>query len=211
MASEVLSGLQLKYLNKDRDDMDKRELRTKYIAKRQTIPTEIKQEKSRQILERIVELPEYQNAENILAYASRKGEVITDEIILDALSMGKNVFCPKVTDVEKSEMEFVRIDSLEEMSEGAFGIREPEINASSDVAKELDPEKTLVIVPGAVFDRQLNRIGYGAGFYDRYLKKYPYYRTVALCFACQIADEVIETDINDVKPMMLINENETIR
>ena len=50
--------------------MDKRELRTKYIAKRQTIPTEIKQEKSRQILERIVELPEYQNAENILAYAS---------------------------------------------------------------------------------------------------------------------------------------------
>ena len=51
MASEVLSGLQKNYLNKDRDDMDKRELRTKYIAKRQTIPTEIKQEKSRQILE----------------------------------------------------------------------------------------------------------------------------------------------------------------
>ena len=62
MASGVLSGLQENYLNKDRDDMDKRELRTKYIAKRQTIPTEIKQEKSRQILERIVELPEYQNA-----------------------------------------------------------------------------------------------------------------------------------------------------
>ncbi len=191
--------------------MDKRELRTKYIAKRQTIPTEVKQEKSRQILERIVELPEYQKAENILAYASRKGEVITDEIILDALSLGKNVFCPKVTDVERSQMEFVRINSLEEMSEGAFGIREPQMNESSDVAKELDPENTLVIMPGAVFDRQLNRIGYGAGFYDRYLKKYPFYRTVALCFACQIADEVIEADVNDVKPGMLITEDELIR
>jgi 5-formyltetrahydrofolate cyclo-ligase len=191
--------------------MDKRELRTKYIAKRQTIPTEVKQEKSRQILEKIVELPEYQKAENILAYASRKGEVITDEIILDALSLGKNVFCPKVTDVERSQMEFVRINSLEEMSEGAFGIREPQMNESSDVAKELDPENTLVIMPGAVFDRQLNRIGYGAGFYDRYLKKYPFYRTVALCFACQIADEVIEADVNDVKPGMLITEDELIR
>ncbi len=191
--------------------MDKRELRTIYIAKRQTIPTEVKQEKSRQILERLVELPEYQNADNILAYASRKGEVITDEMILDALSLGKNVFCPKVTDVEKSEMEFVRIDSLEEMSEGAFGIREPEITESSDIAKELDPEETLVIMPGAVFDRQLNRIGYGAGFYDRYLSAHPYYRTVAVCFACQISDEIIDADVNDIKPMMLINENETIR
>lgn len=191
--------------------MDKRELRTKYIAKRQTIPTEVKQEKSRQILEKIVELPEYQKAENILAYASRKGEVITDEIILDALSLGKNVFCPRVTDVERSQMEFVRINSLEEMSEGAFGIREPQMNESSDVAKELDPENTLVIMPGAVFDRQLNRIGYGAGFYDRYLKKYPFYRTVALCFACQLADEVIEADVNDVKPGMLITEDEIIR
>ena len=191
--------------------MDKRELRTKYIAKRQTIPTEEKQEKSRKILERFVELPEYQKAENILAYASRKGEVITDEIILDALSLGKNVFCPKVTDVERSQMEFVRINSLEEMEEGAFGIREPQMNESSDVAKELDPENTLVIMPGAVFDRQLNRIGYGAGFYDRYLKKYPFYKTVALCFACQIADEVIEADVNDVKPGMLVTEDELIR
>lgn len=158
-----------------------------------------------------MELPEYQKAENILAYASRKGEVITDEIILDALSLGKNVFCPKVTDVERSQMEFVRINSLEEMSEGAFGIREPQMNESSDVAKELDPENTLVIMPGAVFDRQLNRIGYGAGFYDRYLKKYPFYKTVALCFACQIADEVIEADVNDVKPGMLVTEDELIR
>ena len=191
--------------------MDKRELRTIYIAKRKSIPTEIKQEKSRRILEKIVDLPEYLNAENILAYASRKGEVITDEIILDALSLGKNVFCPKVTDVEKSEMVFVRIDSLEEMEEGAFGIREPQITDQSDVAKELDPEKTLVIMPGAVFDRQLNRIGYGAGFYDRYLKKYPFYNTVALCFACQIADGVIESDVNDIRPMMLVTEDEIIR
>ena len=191
--------------------MDKRELRTKYIAKRKSIPVEERLEKSRRIFERLTLLPEYQTAENILAYASSKGEVVTDEIILDALSLGKNVFCPKVTDVERSQMEFVRINSLEEMSEGAFGIREPQMNESSDVAKELDPENTLVIMPGAVFDRQLNRIGYGAGFYDRYLKKYPFYKTVALCFACQIADEVIEADVNDVKPGMLVTEDELIR
>ena len=190
--------------------MDKRELRTKFIAKRQTIPTEIKEEKSREILEKIVELPEYQNAENILAYASRKGEVITDEIILDALSVGKNVFCPKVTDVSRSEMEFVKISSLEEMSEGQFGIREPELGEGSEVAKTLDPEKTLVIMPGAVFDRERNRIGYGAGFYDRYLKKYPFYKTVAVCFECQVSDEVIEADVNDIKPMILVTENSII-
>ena len=167
-----------------------------------------------------MEREEYQAAENILVYASMRSEVMTDDIILDALANGKKVFCPKVTDKESGKMEFVRIMTLEDLKEGYFGIREPEINEESEIAREgnlengqdssvVSADYALVIMPGAAFDRENNRIGYGGGFYDRYLKENPENKTIALAFECQITDEKIPADEFDMKPEVLLTEAET--
>ena len=186
--------------------MDKNDIRKASLAKRDALTKEEIEEKSRVIFEKLVELEEYKDAENILVYASMRSEVLTDDIILDALANGKKVFCPKVTDKNAGIMEFVRIMTLEDLKEGFFGIREPEISEDSEVAGHLDPEKTLMIMPGAAFDRENNRIGYGGGFYDRYLNKNPGFITLALAFECQIAEEPIPSDEYDVRPGALLTE-----
>ncbi len=161
--------------------------------------------KSRVIFEKVTELDEYRNADNLLIYASMRSEVITDELILDALSLGKRVFCPKVTDKRNGKMLFVEITSLEELEAGYFGIREPGI---TEGYKEpyMDPEKTLIILPGAAFDKDRNRVGYGGGFYDRYLMAHRGCRTVAISFECQMTDDAIENQEFDLRPDLLITE-----
>ncbi len=195
--------------------MDKNDLRKASLAKRDALTKEEIEEKSRQIFEKLVELEQYRDAENILVYASMRSEVMTDDIILDALANGKNVFCPKVTDKSAGIMEFVRIMSLEDLKEGYFGIREPELEDDSETAQDMDygmdtleADKTLVIMPGAAFDCEKTRIGYGGGFYDRYLKDNPDYMTIALAFECQISQELIPADEFDVKPKALLTEIE---
>ena len=189
--------------------MEKNEIRAQILAKRDALTTEEIEQKSRLIFEKLVNMEEYRNAENILVYASMESEVRTDDIILDALADGKKVFCPKVTDKGNALMEFVRITALEDLKEGYFGIREPEITDESELAgnaKEEDEGKYLVIMPGVAFDRDGNRIGYGGGFYDRYLAEHEISKTIALCFKVQIIDEIIKSTSEDIRPKVLISE-----
>jgi 5-formyltetrahydrofolate cyclo-ligase len=186
--------------------MDKEDIRRRTLEKRDQLSKEEIEEKSRQILEKIVTLEEYKNAENVLIYASMRSEVVTDDIILDCLANGKNVFCPKVTDKERGIMEFVGITSLEELSEGFYGIREPELSEEKLFSQGMDIDKSLVIMPGAAFDVHRNRVGYGGGYYDRYLKRFPGLMTAAVCFDLQISDERIDADENDVRPLAVVSE-----
>lgn len=211
--------------------MDKSDIRKQILSKRDLLKHEEIEEKSRLIFEKLVNLDEYMTAENILVYASIGSEVKTDDIILDALANGKKVFCPKVTDKKKGKMEFVRITAPEDLSLGYFGIREPVITDESELASfsevnpgyktgsdgdgldhmegdfVLDKARTLVIMPGVAFDQNGNRIGYGGGFYDRYLSEYPDLQTIALGFEVQISEEEFDLDETDIKPKRLISEN----
>ena len=150
--------------------MDKADIRKEILKLRDAqAPFEIT-EKSRTIFDKLVNLDEYKEAENLLIYASMRSEVRTDEIILDAIADGKKVYCPKVTDKKHGKMVFVRIFALEDLVEGYFGIREPDLNEQSetfsyDEYPELSDEITLAIVPGVAFDRNNYRIGYNGGFY----------------------------------------------
>ena len=203
--------------------MTKEDIRKRTITKRDSLSPEELQEKSRQIFEKLIGTEEYRSAEDILVYASMRSEVITDDIILDSLSEGKRVFCPKVTDKNAGTMEFVRIFSLEDLKEGYFGIREPEITDDSEIYADdscksddhtedslIGGTLTLGIMPGVAFDHQRNRIGYSGGFYDRYLEKHPYVNTIALCMDCQLWEETIPDDMHDVRPQKLITETAVI-
>ena len=187
--------------------MDKDVIRRESLSKRDLLLDLEKEEKSRQIFERLIELPCYQQAENILVYASIKSEVITGDIILDALSYGKKVFCPKVTDKDRSLMEFIRILSPDDLEKGYFNVPEPLFDQDSEVYKGEDSGRTLMIMPGAAFDLSGNRVGYGAGFYDRYLNEHKDIKnTLAISYDCQIYD-VIDCDECDVKINMLVTES----
>ena len=199
--------------------MDKDFLRKDVLQKRDALSVYKIEMKSREIFEELITTPEYTEASNILTYASVRSEVKTDEIILDALALGKRVFCPKVTDKNNGIMKFVRIYEPENLIPGYFGIREPEITGDSEI---FDPDfysnetnicqsdgeiagKTLIIVPGVAFDKNGNRIGYKGGYYDRFLSKVSYADTVALCYKIQIVDEINSSEY-DIPVKSVIHE-----
>ncbi len=186
--------------------MTKSEIRKSVLKLRDGLSIDDINAKSRMILENVTNSNAYSEAENIMIYASMRSEVVTDEIILDALSLGKKVFCPKVTDKDKGIMEFVRIFSLEDLIEGYFKIREPNISDQSEVFSGQTGGNTLMIMPGVAFDKDRNRIGYSGGFYDRYLEKHPDIKTCALLFDCQIVTKISAED-HDKKPVFLFTES----
>ncbi len=187
--------------------MNKELLRKNALDTRNALPEAEIVAKSRAVFEKLKGTDAYKDAVNILVYASFGSEVSTDDIISESLSLGKNVFCPKVTDPKSGIMEFVRIDHIKDLREGYFHIMEPQITDRSTLYSGQDPDRTLLIVPLVAFDRNMNRIGYGGGFYDRYLSRYPGAVTISAAFECQMADEDIESEQGDIKPMMIITES----
>lgn len=185
----------------------KRKLRTSMLQLRDALTIEERREKSAEITKRILAQAEYQNADNILLFASYKSEVDTLELLHHALAEGKAVYFPKV---QGSEMEFYRIFSEEDLREGYRGIREPE--AGENLRYIPTPgEKSLVLVPGVVFDLEGNRIGYGGGYYDRFLGNLGS-RKVTVCkmaaaFECQLLKkEHLEAEPFDVPIDIIITE-----
>ena len=96
-------------------------------------------------------------------------------------------------------MEFFHIENFGQLHPGTMGILEPEEGALADGAD------ALVIMPGVAFDRDRRRIGYGGGYYDRYLAAHPCLPTMAVAFDCQVLDEV-PYDEYDIRPQILVTE-----
>ena len=143
----------------------------------------------KKIAEKLFALDEFKMAKTILIYASIEDEIRTDDIINCALESGKNVAVPLCSD-EKGNMDFYLIDSLSELETGMFGVREPN---ADNCDKLSDFSDSIIIVPGLSFDKFGKRIGYGKGYYDRFLSRYSSF-AIGLCYdemiACQLpADE----------------------
>lgn len=144
--------------------MDRASLRKKHKNIRLNIPREKSLKKSEKIANNLFSLSEYKNAENIMVYFSANGEVLTDEIIERAKKDGKRLFAPVVCD--NFEMEAVEFKDNGDLSVGSYNITEPKGD------KKISPEGLdLIIVPGVVFGKNMHRLGYGRGYYDRFLKK----------------------------------------
>lgn len=155
---------------------------------------------SDKITEYVVSIEEVVNAESVLLYADFNNEVMTDKMALKLMLMGKKVYMPKVTG---DSMEFYRIFELDEMLPGAFGIREPiDISDLSYNYKAGD----VIICPGVAFDENGNRIGYGKGFYDRYLMDKDNLVKIGICYQCQIVD-VIDAEVNDIRMNYVVSED----
>ena len=178
---------------------EKRLIRKQIFAARKTYTDQQIEEMSKKITERLETLSEFQNAQRILAYADYNHEVMTGFIIEAAWKAGKEVAVPKVVG---KDMIFYKLTDFSQLEPGYFGIPEP---ASGVIVEWSD---ALMIMPGVAFDRENHRVGYGGGFYDRYLEKHPQLERVAVAFSFQMLPEV-PTEPTDICPQIVVTEEET--
>lgn len=139
--------------------MTKKEIRKEMLLKRQNI--EKRDEKNLRILKRLTSCDFFKNVRRVMVYISYRGEVDTKALIEEMISMGKSICAPVC--VDKETMIAREFSDFSELKSGAYGIPEPK----GKEVKDID----LVIVPGVAFSGECFRIGYGAGYYDRFLEK----------------------------------------
>ena len=190
--------------------MTKKELRKEILARRNALSPQERREKSEQIASKVIALAEFQESNKVLLYAPIRSEVETEEIYREAKKFSKDIYYPRVLG---AEMEFYLDDETTEFETGAFGIREPKPESTlAFVPREED--KIFVLFPGAVFDEAGNRIGYGGGYYDKYLQwltgTVPAENIckVAVAYACQMVEVGrIEKELHDVRMDYVVTES----
>ncbi len=166
----------------------KKDIRDKLLKKRNSITPEAREIKEAAIKKRLLASDDFRKAGNVLFYASFQTEVDTLNCLQDAIKLGKKVALPLV-DNEKRELRLYWIKDISELVPGYMRIPEPGIITEN---RETGLENIdVVIIPGAGFDIKGNRIGYGAGYYDRLLSKsQKKITTIGLAFDEQIVEEI---------------------
>ena len=172
----------------------KRQLRLEYRAKRAQIPEEEKRASDFKITREFLNTDVYLKAQEILCYVSTKDEIDTSGIISDALKNGKKVFVPKCTE-QKGVMLFYRISSFDDLKVGSYGIFEP-VNVCPDNEWRQTTKMSVCVVPTLCCDSAGNRLGYGGGYYDRFLRDYDG-KTVCLCYS-RFSNVDLPIEENDV-------------
>lgn len=187
----------------------KAEVRARALALRDEIPAQERVRRSEKIVKNLTDQTCYRETQALLTYVSFRSEVDTIFLIERAFSDGKAVFVPRVAG---RNMDFFRIKVLSDLEEGYHGILEPQ----NHITEVYDPiaGKALMCMPGAAFDRAHHRIGYGGGYYDRYLsglsdQARDMICTAALAYDCQILQE-IPWDSHDICPRLIVTETEII-
>lgn len=158
--------------------MDKALLRREIREKKKAMTEEDILRRSRKLAMLLPRAIEYREAETVYGYLPFNQEVRLIPILEQAIREGKRVAVPKIRD---GEMFFVYMEDFSQIQYGRGGVPEP--IADGPVAHD---EKALVILPGLVFDIYGSRIGYGGGFYDRFLAREPGHPTIALCYDFQV-------------------------
>ncbi len=193
--------------------MTKRELRNNLRQQRNLLSEEEQTIWNEAIRERLFQTEVYQSCNAVLTFVSFQSEVDTHEIIKRAIQDHKRVYIPRV---EANEMEFYEILDLSHLKPSKFGVLEPEGTENKfDYLQSSDTP--FILLPGLVFDICGSRIGYGAGYYDRYLQKRAiiFSQKIALAYDFQVLDQ-IATEEYDVKvdaiitPTRIINCNNNI-
>ncbi|CAM2056574.1 5-formyltetrahydrofolate cyclo-ligase [Desulfovibrionales bacterium] len=171
---------------------DKQTIRTTFLAWRQMLDPAIVREHSERIQWQVLALSDWITARTVLLYMPFRNEVNTGTLLNAAWAAGKQVFLPRCRPNTKNCLELVCVTDLTVIQPGAYGIHEPDQNICP-ADKDYIPD--LVAVPAVAFDRCGFRLGYGGGYYDRYLAGLPRTthetsRTVGLAYSFQILDRI---------------------
>lgn len=162
----------------------KNSFRRMVLEKRKNIPAVSRRAKSKKIFKRLIQTSVFQRSAHIAFYCGITPEVSTQSFLKAALK-DKKIYLPRVQ-LRKKRLQFHRVRSLGDLRRGPYGILEPKPSCAAIPAKRLE----LIIVPGVAFDRRGGRLGRGAGYYDRFLKKAKQAVKVGLCFREQIVKKI---------------------
>jgi len=182
---------------------NKKVLRKTIYAKRTSIVKDTIENASRRICENIMKLHIYHTSDILLIYMPFRNEVKLDGILQDPSFEEKKIYIPRVNG---DEMQFFLYDDETEFETSSYGIKEP-------LPKRpyiYEPgQKVLMLIPGVAYDNNRNRLGYGGGYYDRYLadKDIP---SIAPAYDIQISGEPIDAEEHDIKPDMIVTEKKII-
>lgn len=176
--------------------MEKQKVRDIMLSKRKEISN--KKELSTIIVHKIMNLAIYKKAHVIALYKSLNSEVDTNELINDAL-FNKIVLLPKILD---DKMIFIKVDKSTTYLKSKIGVMEP-------VGEIYQGNIDLIIVPGISFDKKLNRLGFGKGYYDKYLKDNDIYK-IGVCFD-KVVTSMLPTNEFDVSMDLVITDKRTIK
>ena len=166
--------------------MDKKELRRQIRELKRAMTSEQIDAASARLGELILNCPQYKEAKTIYGYLPYNQEVRTVPMLEQAMREGKRVAVPKCYG---DEMRFIYMDDLSKVEKGYANIPEP--IADDPVA---DDKTALVLMPGMAFTKDGKRMGYGGGFYDKFLAAEPDHPTVALCYDFQMVEDLPTED-----------------
>lgn len=183
---------------------EKQQLRIKYKALRDTLAKSEIESMSARIAENLFTLPAFGQPGAVMCYSSFGSEVATHKLMRKLLQQGRTVALP-VTQQRTNVMCAVQIHSLESLTRGSFGIFEPSSNT-----KALPPNSIgVVLLPGLVFGRDGYRIGYGKGYYDKFLTSCPSAKRIALAYDLQV-QERIPHESHDLAAHYIVTPKEVI-
>ena len=182
---------------------DKVSLRLELKERRFSIPLGDRREKGCKITALAETI--LKDKQSILAYAAKDPEVETLVLINRLIKAGKTISVP-IIEKETKTLRLSKLSSVADLEPSTFNVPEP-LSKENPISPS---EIQTVIIPLLGFDRKGNRIGYGAGYYDRFLKNNPHLEKIGLAYSCQEVD-LVPTDTNDIRLDMIITENEIIK
>ena len=178
----------------DLKKLNKKNIREEIIDKRNNLILDIKQNYDSLIFEEIINSEIYKKSKKIFTYISFGSEVDTIKLIKYSFSNNKEVYVPKINKQTK-DMIALKIHNFNNMSVDKWGIIEPNSVDKTNIGTDFD----LIIMPGIAFDKQGNRVGYGGGYYDKYISKLNNTSNLlALAYDFQMIQD-IESESHDIK------------
>ena len=180
----------------------KRRTRRAILEDRDALPADVREERGERVVARFLELPEVQRATTVMLFSDFGSEVPTGSLIRRLHERGVVVALPRI---EHGHLVPVAFTPGDPTSTTSFGAQEPVDGTPLDPAS-ID----VVAVPGVAFDRGGSRVGYGGGYYDRFLRNLPAF-TVAVAFGLQVVEEALPAGRFDLPVQAIVTEDETIR
>lgn len=182
-------------------NQEKKSLRQHFTKVRSSLSASQRETYGERIFQKTIALEAYQNIEGLLTYVSMKDEVDTKQIIQYALN-NKKVYVPLC--VDGNQLSFYKINVLSELTEGKFGVLEPNPKKQKPL---LSFQKAICIVPGRAFDLDGYRLGYGGGYYDRFLQSFTGI-TIGYCYSECISDTSLPKDTYDKAVDIVITQDD---
>ena len=180
----------------------KEQIRRDFKTRRRTLSCEHVRINSDKICENFLDSDIYKNCQNILAYSTIQNEVDLSQIINQALLDNKNLFLPRV---EGDSMNFFRINNTDKLQIGSYNIPEPQNGTVYQ-----DSTNSIMLVPGIAFSTQGARIGFGKGFYDKYLSQHNSIFKIGIAYDWQITKSWVTNEF-DINMNMIITEKREVK